>query len=88
MKPELTKLARNSKPQYLDHYIKHKLSLEIVPEMEPKTQQRRMTPTAAFEKYTVNEKLVQMKLLEQMRGSQSLTQFFAPPSLKTDFAAL
>jgi len=75
MRPELTKMARNSKPQYLDHYIKHKLNLESVPELEPKLSSRKGTPTAAMDKYTVNEKSVQTKLLEQMRSSQSLTPF-------------
>ena len=32
MKPVLTQKARKSKPQYLDQYIKHKMSLESVPE--------------------------------------------------------
>ena len=32
MRPVLTKKAREAKPQYLDQYIKQKLSLESIPE--------------------------------------------------------
>ena len=32
MRPVLTKKARETKPQYLDQYIKQKLSLESIPE--------------------------------------------------------
>ena len=38
MKPVLTEKARMAKPQYLDHYIKHKLSLDSVPERGRQTQ--------------------------------------------------
>lgn len=53
MTPELTKMARKAKPQYLDHYIKHKLSLESVPERVPAQKPQRTTPTSgAIDKYS------------------------------------
>ena len=65
MKPVLTQKARKAKPQYLDHYIKHKLSLESVPELVPgsnfstaRSLKKANTSSKMLEKYTVNEKSV------------------------------
>ena len=56
--PQLTAKARKAAPQYLDHYIKHKLSLEPVPE-RPSSGPGALKPQkgkANLDKYTTNEK--------------------------------
>ena len=84
MRPVLTKKAREAKPQYLDQYIKQKLSLESIPETAStgnlirKGSLKKGTLLTVggngskknfIKKYTANEKSVQDKLLGQMRSA-------------------